>query len=355
MNGGVALRALCGSTGTRLDQLLGAGLEPIAPLRPGGAPAERLVAAIGSAEGAPGESAAGLPEGAALPEALAARLRERGGELSWGEPVRVSTLAELLQRCRARGRSSVAVVRADPELVTAMQVGAWFDAPWRTRLLRRLAVRTGGRLPAALALRSPRMLAAAADSAFWAGVREAASAAEWRRLTASSYAVLVYHRFAGEGKPGQERIDVSPARFHRQIRALRIAGFRPIAAEELLGFHAEPALSLPRRRLAITVDDGTADCVEPLTRHADWQPQLFVCTAEVGGAAHWLDGEPLAGWEDLHRLRDGGVAVGSHGRRHRRLPGLGGGVREDLERSLQDLEARLGAPVPDPRLPARRP
>ncbi len=48
-----------------------------------------------------------------------------------------------------------------------------------------------------------------------------------RRLDGRSYVVLVYHRFAGELKPGQERIDISPRRFARQLRALRLVGFRP--------------------------------------------------------------------------------------------------------------------------------
>ncbi|HEY3552111.1 MAG TPA: hypothetical protein VGK66_00340, partial [Solirubrobacterales bacterium] len=77
----------------------------------------------------------------------------------------------------------------------------WCDAPWRTRLARRL------RLPPALlrplAATSPRWSELVDDLAYWRGVRRQATAAEWRHLS-SSYSVLVYHRFAGELKPGQE-------------------------------------------------------------------------------------------------------------------------------------------------------
>jgi len=107
----------------------------------------------------------------------------------------------------------------------------WCDAPWRTRLLRRL------RFPPALlgpaAARSRRWSELAEDLTHWKRVRGQVTKARWRRLT-SSYSVLVYHRFAGELKPGQERIDISPRRFRRQLRALRLLGFRPLDAPRIL-------------------------------------------------------------------------------------------------------------------------
>jgi peptidoglycan/xylan/chitin deacetylase (PgdA/CDA1 family) len=168
-----------------------------------------------------------------------------------------------------------------------------------------------------------------------------------RRLDGKSYVALVYHRFAGELKPGQERIDISPRRFVRQLRLLRLLGFRPLDAETILAFHAGKVARLPRRSVAITVDDAIADCVEPLRRHARWRPQLFVPTAELGGSAHWIDGEPVATWEEVTALADIGVAIGSHTRHHRRLTTLQGEERAaEIVGSLADLRQRLGSPLP---------
>jgi peptidoglycan/xylan/chitin deacetylase (PgdA/CDA1 family) len=245
----------------------------------------------------------------------------------------------VLKECRERGRTSVGDWRDDPSLLSTMQLGGWPDSPWRTRLLRRLRIPAGAL--ALLAARSRRWSTLVADLAFWAGVRETAGRAEWRRLT-SSYAVLVYHRFAGELKPGQERIDISPRRFARQLRALRLAGFRPLSASQLLDFHEGKANELPRRGFAITVDDAIADCVEPLARAARLAPQLFVPTAELGGAAHWIDGEPVASWDQVRELAAAGVAIGSHTRHHRLLSQLDPEERdEELAGSLADLRERL--------------
>jgi peptidoglycan/xylan/chitin deacetylase (PgdA/CDA1 family) len=166
------------------------------------------------------------------------------------------------------------------------------------------------------------------------------------RRSSPSYVALVYHRFAGELRPGQERIDISPRRFARQLRALRLAGFRPVSADDLLAFHSGAKRDLPRRSVLITVDDALADCLAPLRRHVDWLPLLFVPTREVGGRADWIDGEPVASWDQLGDLESAGVRIGSHACHHRRLTALTAEQREEeLSGSLADLRARLVAPL----------
>ncbi|HEY0317894.1 MAG TPA: polysaccharide deacetylase family protein [Solirubrobacterales bacterium] len=336
----VTVRGISGPPGSRLAELLRDGLEPVVAF--GGAlrPLERVVAEVALPAADLESVSRDLPTGAAQPEAIAARLRASGAELRWEEPVAIGGVGSLLALCRDRGRSSLEIFRADSSLLPSLQLGAWFDAPWRTRTIRRLP--GAASVFARVARLSPRLLAAAADLAFWQGAREAATGAEWRRLTASSYVALVYHRFAGELKAGQERIDIAPRRFSRQLLALRLAGFRPLSQEQLLAFHSGAANELPRRRFAITVDDAIADSVAPLLRHAGCAPQLFVPTAQLGGSAHWIDGEPVAGWDDVRGLADAGVAIGSHTRHHQRLSELAIAELEDeLAGSLAELRERL--------------
>jgi peptidoglycan/xylan/chitin deacetylase (PgdA/CDA1 family) len=215
----------------------------------------------------------------------------------------------------------------------------WSEAPWRTRLLRRL--RLSPALLATPAARSSRWAELVEDLRYWRGRRAESTAEEWRRAT-SSYPVLVYHRFAGELKPGQERIDIAPRRFRRQLRLLRALGFKPLSLDELLAFHRGELNELPRRCFAITVDDAMADAVQPLHRSAHLSPQLFVPTAELGGSAHWIDGEPVAGWEEIRALAAAGVALGSHTRHHRRLTQLGAAEREvELAGSLAELREQV--------------
>jgi peptidoglycan/xylan/chitin deacetylase (PgdA/CDA1 family) len=345
VSGALLLHGVTGPQGSRLARLLGEGAKPLAPLRGVTGCFERIVADVSGPDSELSLAADGLPDGAARPEAIALRLREREARLGWGEPVEVPDLEALVDLCRERGRSSVEMIEADPALLPGMQIGSWFDSSWRMRAARRL-LRGAWRAPASLA-GGDRRLAAVADLAFWAGVRSGVGQAGWRRLTAASYVALVYHRFAGELKPGQDRIDIAPRRFRRQLRALRLAGFRPLSAEDLLAFHAASRDSPPLRgAVVITVDDAIEDCVEPLRRHAEWKPQLFVPTRELGGAAHWIDGEPVASWDEVRGLDSAGVRIGSHTRHHRLLTSLDRTTRrEELEGSLADLRERIADPL----------
>jgi len=336
----VFLHALQGAPGSRLARSLeraaaANGLRPL--IGPFAEPVARL-------SGPPtllGDEGRGLPEGAAKPEAIAVRLRRCGVELSWGAPDVLPDASSYTRACHARGVSSVEIVRADPSLLTELQLGAFFNVYWPSRVLRRMLSSAPARVLTSLPL------AVAANAAFWAGVRSAATDKEWTRLAGSSYVVLTYHRLAGERHPGQERLDVDPAMFRRHLRWLRRLGFRPLSSEELAEFHANPSATLPRRSFVLTADDGFRDAVATIQRHISAKPQLFVNTALVGGTASFADGRPLASWEELQDLAAAGAAIGSHARTHVRLAETPRELLdEELAGSLRELQTHVPSAVP---------
>jgi peptidoglycan/xylan/chitin deacetylase (PgdA/CDA1 family) len=283
------------------------------------------------------EAAAGLPEGAATPEAVAARLRLAGTELAWGEPELPGDGSAHLRLCRLRGESSVEIARTDPGLLPYLQLGSYFAVSAKSRLLRRLLL---------AAPRPPRApLQAAADAAFWRGVRGAATPREWERLTRSSYVVLLYHRIAGDGKRGQERFDVSPTVFEQHVRWLKRLGVRPLTVDELVAFHHDPETTLPRRAVVLCADDGFRDALVAFRRNIDLRPVLFVTTAAVGGNApwEWADGEALASWAELREFTEAGGEVSSHARTHVVLPELD---RDELAFELTESLRELREQVP---------
>jgi peptidoglycan/xylan/chitin deacetylase (PgdA/CDA1 family) len=263
------------------------------------------------------------------------RLRHSDVELSWGEPEPISTRSAFLSLCEARGASSVEMIRADPTLLTELQLGSFFHAYWRRRVVRRASC--------ALHL-SPSILPAstlAADVAFWRGVRSVATRTEWDRFTRSSYVVFYYHGVA-TGRTGWEQLHASPQRVARQLRLLDRLGFRPLSPEELMAFHTDPGKTLPPKSFVVCADDGFRTAVDALRLHTDLRPQIFVNTAEVGGTAWWAGDEPLADWEELRTFAQAGGVLASHCRTHPSLPELDDDALEDeLAGARRELEDRL--------------
>jgi peptidoglycan/xylan/chitin deacetylase (PgdA/CDA1 family) len=340
-----ALHTFAGPESSRLGHWLESGEHFHGDyLRPLVAPFAQIVARVSGPENRLSACDEGLPEGEARAEALAVRLR-RWQPLVSGDPVRIDSCGQLEEICRERGESSLAVIRADPSLLVEMQVGAWFQAGWRGRALRRMLVR----LPQIASLARwllPRSATfrIAADAWFWTGVRSRATRSEWKRLTRSSYPILCYHRLAGERLPGEEELDVPPAAFRRQMRLLRRLGYRPLPVSELLAFHHDPETVLGRRRFVVSSDDAYADAVACLSAIPQLRSQLFVPTAVVSRA----DAAPRhAGWEALRHASAKGLTLGAHSRSHVSLIGLeANALRGEVAGSLSDLRERIDDVAP---------
>lgn len=278
-----------------------------------------------------------LPDGLATDEAILVTLRRRGTAARLGEPVVVSR-ETYLDHMLEWGRASVRLVRVSRDLLTEVRLGTWADANGAARLRRTLAVA----LPRGFVSRlGP--YEDAGEAAFWRGARSEATTTEWRRLTAA-YSVLVYHRLAGERRPGQERIDMPAEVFHRHLRTLRWGRRAAVEAGRLVAFHRSGESLSERRVTVLTVDDVTDDVLVPLASTARFHPQLFAVTSAVGDAAGWLGGVPLASWDDLRRLAGNGVEIGAHSRTHPRDLRLltDSALRAEIEGSRRDLANGVG-------------
>jgi peptidoglycan/xylan/chitin deacetylase (PgdA/CDA1 family) len=223
----------------------------------------------------------------------------------------------------------------------------WFAAPLRRRLGLRVLIGLPEACLSALALGGERLQVLSTEARRWRRARRSAGPGDWRRRTRSSYVVLYYHRLAGELKPGQERLDLDPALFTRQMRLLARLRFHALSPAEVRGFHSGALAQLPRRSYVVTADDGFRDCVAPFTAQAGRHPWLFVSTGEVGGRSWWVGNEPLADWPELTGLAAAGVEIGSHSTSHHPLDELSDEqLRETLARSRAQLRDRLGSEEP---------
>jgi peptidoglycan/xylan/chitin deacetylase (PgdA/CDA1 family) len=143
--------------------------------------------------------------------------------------------------------------------------------------------------------------------------------------------------------------------FARQMRLLALLRYRVVDFEEI-GTALREGRPLPRRSVAITIDDGYADNLEvahPVLRRHGFSATLFLVSSKLGGKADWssresaTDGRPLLSRDEALRLREEGHRIGAHTRTHRSLPTLAEDEAEaEIGGSRTDLEESLGAPVP---------
>ena len=165
-------------------------------------------------------------------------------------------------------------------------------------------------------------------------------------------AILSYHKI-GAGPGGWDTwYYVSEAIFEKQLAWLRDNGWQAIDCAAFLRGLREPE-SLPERALLLTFDDGyrtMRTVAMPILQRFAMPGMVFMPTAFIGGMNTFDAGnepdEPMAGWDDLRALAQGGVSVQSHAVRHPNFSTLTPvQMEEELRASKLALEAGLGNPV----------
>jgi glycosyltransferase involved in cell wall biosynthesis len=185
---------------------------------------------------------------------------------------------------------------------------------------------------------------------FWRGARAGMSRRRWRQST-RGVPVLMYHAFSADEEG--DRFVVSGRSFGRQLRLLRLLGYRVLRFEELARLLRTGEVP-PTRSVVLTIDDGYADnltVAAPLLSRYRVPATLFVISQRLGGEND-LGGEgaattrPMLSADELRRLHGKWVTIGAHTRNHPALPAIDAEARVDeIEGSRADLAELLGEPI----------
>jgi len=276
-----------------------------------------------------------------LPEAAAVHDDEKG----W---------RRLLEDSRRQGSGQVALADRHPEM-NAMIFG-WFGSTSRREVaVRRLLLAL--RVPPQVLAPLGRLLPGEGRKeiwfhfvsrlAFWRAAREAMDAERWERTT-RGVPVLMYHAFS-ERDEG-DRYVVSRRALSRQLRLLALLGYRGVEFGEVARCLRERDLP-PRRAVAITIDDGYRDnleVAEPVLGRRGFPATVFLVSGKLGGVNDWttdgaLANRPLLSSEQVDELRERGITIGAHTRRHPELPEQSDeAVEEEVGGSREDLRSRFG-------------
>ncbi len=132
-------------------------------------------------------------------------------------------------------------------------------------------------------------------------------------------AILTYHSIDESGSP----ISISRQDFRRHIEWCASGAVQVQPLDVLAAERTTPSLS---NQVALTFDDGFANFATealPLLQEFGLPSTLFVVSSHVGRTNRWADASnasvpelPLMPWDDIARVADAGVQLGSHTRTH---------------------------------------
>ena len=152
-------------------------------------------------------------------------------------------------------------------------------------------------------------------------------------------AILTYHSIDESGSP----VSVGKEVFQAHVRWLAGGRVKVLPVEELIGAAEH------EDAVALTFDDAFrnfADAAAPLLLGQGLPVTLFVVSDHVGGTNEWggrgdpsVPTLPLCDWDTLAALRERGVVIGSHSRRH---PSLVTRRGAELEDEVAGCQARIG-------------
>lgn len=150
--------------------------------------------------------------------------------------------------------------------------------------------------------------------------------------------VLYYHRVGPFRASAPRKMTVTPENFKSQMHFLRRNGIEIRSLDEILA---------GKTGAALTFDDGFKDCMDfalPTLQALHFTATFFIVAGAVGGTDAWMRSTPLPeekimDWDDLKRLLEAKMTIGSHSMTHGLL------TSEEVQESRRLLEERLGVKV----------
>lgn len=161
--------------------------------------------------------------------------------------------------------------------------------------------------------------------------------------------ILMYHSVAD---PGDDPYGITVARDRLDLHLswLRRRGLTGVDVGTLLRARAS---GRARGLVGLSFDDGYTDFIHealPVLRHHDCTATAFVLPGRLGGSNEW-DPEgprrPLMSADDIRRVAEAGMEIGSHGLHHQHLTRLGDDELRQETRGSRELLAEITGRAPD--------
>ncbi|MGE0267753.1 MAG: polysaccharide deacetylase family protein [Candidatus Omnitrophota bacterium] len=153
------------------------------------------------------------------------------------------------------------------------------------------------------------------------------------------FPIVMYHHIDLLDK--FEVATIPPERFEKHLQYLAKNRFDVLTMDELIAAK-KSSQPLSRKTVALTFDDGYLDNFTyafPLLKKYGFKATMFV-SSDMVGQPGYMD------WNQLREMREYGIVIGSHTRRHKYLPDLTQEeLLDEIVNSRKLLQEKLNFPV----------
>jgi peptidoglycan/xylan/chitin deacetylase (PgdA/CDA1 family) len=162
------------------------------------------------------------------------------------------------------------------------------------------------------------------------------------RINAGNARVLTYHRF---GDWPRDPFCVSEAEFEMQVRFVAERGLA-VSLDDIARF-LRGQRRLPEGAVMLTCDDGAQSVLTkaaPILKRYGVPMVAFITTQAIdAGPSRLAVPEPFLSWEEVGRLQEFGITIGSHGLTHASFGEMSESqARDEAARSRDAITRELG-------------
>lgn len=160
--------------------------------------------------------------------------------------------------------------------------------------------------------------------------------------------IIMYHQVLARPNPG-DRLAVSVKSFQRQMRFLKKHHYNVVPLETLVGLIKEKK-KIPRRTLAITLDDGYKNSYTyayRILKKYNLPATVFIIVNEVG-RRNKLGRRDRLSWDEIKQMRDSGIiSFGSHCLGPEPLVNIKSepAIKKEIFDSKKIIEEKLNQPI----------
>jgi glycosyltransferase involved in cell wall biosynthesis len=267
------------------------------------------------------------------------------------------TSKDMIRDAEVRGANALELWRRHPPIIASFRIGGAWESSRRWVALRHVLL--GLNAPPRLLDLVGYLLPRAADRrkwygfletyCRWRGARRAVDRDTWRRLSRGT-PILMYHSIAERGVRAG-RFVCPVRRFERQMRWLKLRGYKVVDLEELVSWLREYRLP-PAKAIVLTFDDGYVDNRElaaPILERFGFPATFFLVSApeseNLRGDGRF-SGRALMKPGEAKVLLGGVISLGAHTRTHPDLTALAPAkVEAEVVGSRVELEQALAVAI----------